>query len=73
MTSVFRIVLFTICINFDIFLFFKKKKIGFKQKTAAEEFDFPIPLDESSKTTKGMKKVCCSKGESTVFRVRPPL
>lgn len=66
MTSVFRIVLFTICINFDIFLFFKK--IGLKQKTAAKEFDFPIPLNEASKTMKEMKKVCCSRGELTVCK-----
>ncbi|KAM7333200.1 hypothetical protein ACRRTK_006520 [Alexandromys fortis] len=44
-------------------------RAGLKQKTAAEEFDFPIPLDESSKTMKEMKKVCCPKGESTVFKV----
>ncbi|XP_075797957.1 uncharacterized protein C5orf47 homolog [Microtus pennsylvanicus] len=42
-------------------------RAGLKQKTAAEEFDFPIPLNESSKTMKEMKKVLVWKKVSKVI------
>ncbi|XP_013202475.1 uncharacterized protein C5orf47 homolog [Microtus ochrogaster] len=40
---------------------------GLKQKTAAEEFDFPIPLNESSETMKEMKKVLAWKKVNKVI------
>ncbi|CAO2642424.1 Uncharacterized protein C5orf47 homolog [Lemmus lemmus] len=43
------------------------RKIGLNQKTAAKEFDFPIPLNEASKTMKEMKKVLAWKKVSKVI------
>lgn len=42
-------------------------RAGLKQKTAAKEFDFPIPLNEASKTMKEMKKVLAWKKVSKVI------
>ncbi|XP_038184900.1 uncharacterized protein C5orf47 homolog [Arvicola amphibius] len=42
-------------------------RAGLKQKTAAEVFDFPIPLNEASKTMKEMKKVLAWKKVSKVI------